>query len=117
MIDYGEVIPEDGGAVITYIDSEVQQNMTSYGFIILPFIEQDTLLKLLMNVIRNRKRLSHKAQQYLCAEVVRSLAHLHNTYQIAHLDLKPDNIGIWLNAASQIKTSLIDFGSSAPLTA
>lgn len=91
--------------------------MNHFGFIILPFIEKDTLLKLLINANNRGNRLSHEAQRYLCADVVRCLATLHKTYAIAHLDLKPDNIAVRLNTASQLKTSLIDFGSSAPLTA
>lgn len=88
-----------------------RQIMTSYAFIVFPKIQFGSLLDLLMNANTKGVKLSHDTQQYLCADLLRSVAALHAD-GLAHLDIKPDNVVMLENDNRLLKMALIDFGSA-----
>lgn len=64
------------------------------------------MIDLLINANHKRTRLSRRTQQYLSWSLVKAVAYLHDTCNLAHLDLKPDNIAL----TDLLSLSLIDFG-------
>lgn len=81
-----------------------------FNFIIFPNVSHGTLLDLLLKF----PRLSYETRWYLCASVFRNIIFLY-TCGIAHLDLKVDNVMLYLDGMGQISTVLIDLDSSGSL--
>lgn len=80
-----------------------------YGYQIYPYYKNSTLINLLIKAQNKNHTFSTDLIRYLIKQVVKNVHYLHGI-NIAHLDLKPDNIII----RDDFSTSLIDFGHSHP---
>ena len=88
------------------------ESLRSYTYMVLPFMKKGTLLNLLMTAnSKSSLSLSGELKQYLCAQAVRSVAHLHEKDKLAHGDIKPDNFLI----TDEYTLALIDFAHSKPI--
>jgi serine/threonine protein kinase len=77
----------------------------SYCYMVIP-LKRDSLLDLLVNAIKSGLHLSWRTKKYLCAQIVHCVHYLHKNRQMAHLDLKGDNLVF----NEDFSLSLIDFG-------
>jgi len=77
----------------------------SYSYMVLP-MKGLSLLDLLIAAIKEKVHLSWRTKKYLCSQIVHCVHYLHTNRQLAHLDLKGDNLVL----GEHYCLSLIDFG-------
>jgi len=75
---------------------------------VFPYLKNGSLLDLLMKAKTSRLGMTIEISMYFCRLVVQLVSVLHKTEQLAHLDLKLENIMI----NDDLTLSLIDFGHS-----
>lgn len=77
-----------------------------YSYILIPYCSKATLIDLIMNARQKGVWLTLELVLYLSKTVLENLQYLHEINELAHLDIKPDNIVL----TDTYRTSLIDFG-------
>jgi len=98
MIDYGRVDRPLAGA-------------DSFYFIVFPDLNEGSLLDLLTLA----PGLSYRARWYLCCSIARNIFYFLRC-GLAHLDLKIDNVMLYLDRMRHFCTVLIDLDASASLS-
>lgn len=79
-----------------------------YSYIIVPYCSKGTVIDLIMTAYKRRTPLSEELCLYLFKQLLQAIGFLHDVNELAHLDVKPDNIVV----ADDYSLSLIDFGHS-----
>ena len=79
--------------------------MEDYGYIVIPYCKNGSLIDFMIKVINLRRRLSKKTKIYLCSQAVKAVHALHTENKFSHGDIKPDNMVI----TDDLTIALIDF--------
>lgn len=90
--------------ILSIVDAFVDRNNT---WLILPFMEFGTLSKL----IKYRKHLDEDTSRECLRQILSGMEYLRSK-GIIHMDMKPDNILVSIDAAKNIHLKIADFGAS-----
>ena len=77
--------------------------INDYGYYVIPYCKNGSLLDFVNKVIASRRVLSLKTKMYICSEVVKAVHELHSQ-GIAHGDLKLENMVL----SKSLTVALID---------
>lgn len=79
--------------------------MAEYSYMVIPYQKNGTLLDYVNKTMAFLGRPSPRLQQSISSQVVRAVYHMHSEQNLAHRDIKPDNI-VFTDLHT---TALIDF--------
>ena len=77
-----------------------------YSYIVLPYFEKETLLRVYMNANKKHYQISNRLKDYFWYESLKCVAELLVSSGLSHCDIKPDNIVIDFDN----RLRFIDFG-------